>query len=87
MITVKNETTIAGLSELRTHSEEILKELKNHPVILEKHNKPVAVMVEYKTYALREELLDLAEDYILGCIALKRDKGSTIKDYVDIKKW
>ncbi len=87
MITVKKETTIAGLSELRTKSEEILKELKDHSVILEKHNKPVAVMVEYHRYELNEELLDLAEDYILGCLALKRDKGSASKDFVDIGKW
>ena len=87
MITVKKETTIAGLSELRTKSEAILKELKGHPVILEKHNKPVAVMVEYHQYALGEELLDFAEDYILGCMALKRDESAKKKDFVDIEKW
>ena len=87
MITVKRETTIAGLSELRTKSDAILRELKDHSVILEKHNKPVAVMVEYKRYARNEELLDLAEDYILGCLALKRDKEATSKDFVDIEKW
>ena len=50
MITVKKETTIAGLSELRTKSEEILRELKAHSVILEKHNKPVAVMVDFHKF-------------------------------------
>lgn len=87
MITVKKEMTIAGLSELRTKSEEILRELKGHPVILEKHHKPVAVMVEYGRYALGEELLDLAEDYVLGCLALKRDKNAGSKDFVDIENW
>ena len=86
MITVKKETTIAGLSELRTKSDAILRELKDHPVILEKHNKPVAVMVEYHRYVLGEELLDFAEDYILGCIALKRDESAKKKDFVDIQK-
>ena len=87
MITVKKETTIAGLSELRTKSEAILREWKDHVVILEKHNKPVAVMVEYQRYALDEEMLDFAEDYILGCIALKRDEAVKKKDFVGIEKW
>ena len=87
MITVKRETTIAGLSELRNKSEAILKELKSHHVILEKHHKPVAVMIYYPQYAMEEELLDLAEDYILGALAAKRDQGSKPKDFVDMDRW
>ena len=87
MITVKNETTIAGLSELRTKSEEILKELKNHPVILEKHNKPVAVMVAFQKFKLEEEMLDYAEEYILARIAQKRDMESKRSDFIDSHKW
>lgn len=87
MITVKKESTIAGLSELRTKSDEILQELKSHPVILEKHNKPVAVMIGYNRYALEEKMIDLAEDYILGCLAIERDKAGKPKDFVDIEKW
>ena len=87
MITVKKATTIAGLSELRTHSEALLKELKQHHVILEKHNKPVAVMIDYKSYAAEEEMLELAQDYILGCLAMKRDEKATPKDFVPIEQW
>ena len=87
MITVKRETTIAGLSELRTKSEDILKELKRHDVVLEKHNKPVAVMVDYDRHAYEAELLDLAEDYILGCLAKKRDEKAISKDFIDIREW
>lgn len=87
MITVKKESTIVGLSELRTKSEAILHELKSHPVILEKHNKPVAVMIGYSRYALEEKIMDLAEDYIMGCLAAERDKESHTKDFVDIEKW
>jgi PHD/YefM family antitoxin component YafN of YafNO toxin-antitoxin module len=87
MITVKKETTIAGLSELRNKSELILKELKNHRVILEKHNHPVAVMVDYQQYAHEELMLDYAEEYILGMLAVKRDKESKPSDFVDIRKW
>ncbi|MBI4433019.1 MAG: type II toxin-antitoxin system Phd/YefM family antitoxin [Candidatus Omnitrophica bacterium] len=87
MITVKKEMTIAGLSELRTRSEAILKQLKGHDVILEKHNKPVAVIVDYKRYALEEEARELAEDYILGTLAMKRDRSAKNKDFVPIEKW
>ena len=87
MITVKKETTIAGLSELRTKSEAILKELKSHSVILEKHNKPVAVMVDFRKFELEEEMLDYAEEYILGRLAQSRDKGSKKSDFIDIQKW
>ncbi len=87
MITVKKETTIAGLSELRTKSEEILKELKNHPVVLEKHNKPIAVMFDYHRFKVEEEMLDYAEEYILARLAEKRDKETKRSDYIDIRKW
>ena len=87
MITVRKETTIAGLSELRTKSEAVLKELRRHDVVLEKHNKPVAVMVDYARYAAEEELLDLAEDYVFGCIAKKRHETANRKDFVPIEKW
>ena len=32
-------------------------------------------------------MLDFAEDYVLGMLALERDKKSTKKDFVDIEKW
>lgn len=79
--------TIAAISEFRNKSEEILHNLKEHDVVLERHNKPVAVMIDYKRYELQEKLLDLAEDYILGMSALKRDKGAKKSDFIDIDKW
>ena len=87
MITVSEKSTIASLSELRTKSEEILRRLAQNKVILQKHNKPVAVMLEFKQYAYLEKLLDMLEEYTLGMTALERDKGSTAKDFVDIEKW
>ncbi|MBP9866331.1 MAG: type II toxin-antitoxin system prevent-host-death family antitoxin [Candidatus Omnitrophica bacterium] len=87
MITVKNKTTIAGISELRTKSEAILKSAKDHRVVLEKHHKPVAVLLDYKKYEDFEQMLDFAEDYILGMLALQRDQSTPKTDYVDIEKW
>ncbi len=87
MITIREQSSIASLSELRTKSEEILKQLSRNKVILQKHNKPVAVMLSYAQYALLEELLDRLEDYTLGMTALERDKKASKKDFIDIEKW
>lgn len=87
MITFNEKSSLASLSELRTKSEEILKQLSTNKVILQKHNKPVAVMLSYSQYTLMENLLDRIEDYTLGMKALERDKGASGKDFVDIEKW
>ncbi len=87
MITISERATIAALSELRTKSEEILKQLSKNRVILQKHNKPVAVMLSYQQYAALEQLLDRIEDYTLGMTALERDQKASKKDFVDIEKW
>ena len=58
MITIKNSATLAGISELRNKSEEILARLKENRVILERHGKPVAVMVDYAQYEKFEAMLE-----------------------------
>jgi len=87
MITINEKSSIASLSELRTKSEEILKQLAKNKVILQKHNKPVAVMLSYAQYAVLEDLLERLEDYTLGMTSLERDKAASKKDFVDIEKW
>lgn len=87
MITVKEDTTLVGISELRNSPERIFKEMGKRAVVIERHRKPVAVMIDYKRYERQEKLLDWAEDYILGMIALERDKGSKKSDFIDIEKW
>ncbi len=89
MITVKDKSTIANMSELRQKekSEQILKNLKDHKVILEKHSTPVAVMLDYHQYEVLEQLLDFAEDYVLGMLAKQRDESAKKEDFVDIEKW
>ena len=49
--------------------------------------KPVAVMVNYERYSAEEQMLDFAEEYILGCLAFERDKSAHKNDFVDIEKW
>lgn len=87
MVTIKDTATIASISELRTESEKILKELKDHRVILARHNKPIAVMLDYTRYEVFEKMIELAEDYILGSLAHERDQHSKKSDFVDIEEW
>ncbi|MBI3298820.1 MAG: type II toxin-antitoxin system Phd/YefM family antitoxin [Elusimicrobia bacterium] len=87
MITVKHSATLASISELRTKSEEILSRLKENRVILERHSKPVAVMVDYAQYEKFEEMLELAEDLVLGSLAAARDRSAKKGDFVDLDKW
>ena len=87
MMTVRENTTIAAISELRSQTEAILHSLKENRVILERHKKPVAVMLNYKRFEALEAMIDFAEDYILGATALQRDKTSTKSDFVDINAW
>ena len=86
MFTVKEETTLVGVSELRTRLDAILDEAKRHKVVIEKRNKPVAVLVAIDRYNAIEELLDCIEDLELGGIAKKREKASSWKDYIAIEE-
>lgn len=87
MITIKDSATLASISELRSKSEEILGQLKTGRVILERHRKPVAVMLDYAQYEKLEALLTLAEDMGLGAIALERDRTAKKRDFVDLEQW
>jgi PHD/YefM family antitoxin component YafN of YafNO toxin-antitoxin module len=87
MMTVRENTTIAAISELRNKSEAILHSLKENRVILERHKRPIAVMLDFKRFEAMEKMIDFAEDYILGSIALQRDKNSKPSDFIDIESW
>jgi len=87
MITVKEKATIAAISELRTQTEKILAHLKENHVILERHRKPVAVMIDYDHYQKLEEMLELAEDLVLGTIADERARSAKKGDFIDLDQW
>ena len=87
MITVKNRASIASISELRSKSKMVLKSMKDHPVILQRHNKPLAVLMDYKSFETLDAMLDYAEDYILGRLAARRERQARPADYVDIDEW
>ncbi|MDO8525253.1 MAG: type II toxin-antitoxin system Phd/YefM family antitoxin [Candidatus Omnitrophota bacterium] len=86
MYTVKEETTLVGVSELRTKLEKILEEAKHHKVVIEKRNKPVAVLIAIERYNEIEEILDMVEDLEFGRIAHERAGRASPKDYISIEK-
>ncbi|MDD5174146.1 MAG: type II toxin-antitoxin system Phd/YefM family antitoxin [Candidatus Omnitrophota bacterium] len=86
MHTVKEDTTLVGVSELRNRIDMILKETQHHKVIIEKRNKPVAVLIAIDQYNAMEELIDRIEDLELGRLAGEREKTSSRNDYISIEK-
>jgi prevent-host-death family protein len=86
MHTVKEDTTLIGVSELRTRIDKILKEAKFHKIVIEKRNKPLAVLIAIDEYNAMEELLDRIEDYELARMAKERDGGSSRKNYISMEE-
>lgn len=84
MITVKEETTLVGISELRTKAEEILRQMAKTTVVIERRHKPVAVMLPIEKYEDMEALLDWLEEQGLAALARKRERGSARKDYIPL---
>ena len=85
MITVKQNTTLVGVSELRKGIEKILEKAKEGLVVIEKRHKPTAVLMSTEEYERMQEMLELAEDIVLGFIAQERFKKSKAEDYVNIE--
>lgn len=86
MYTIREDTTLVGVSELRTKIEKILEEAKLHKIVIEKRNKPIAVLIAIEQYNAMEELLDSVEDLELGRMAKEREKRSSKKDYIPLGK-
>lgn len=84
MITVKEDTTLVGVSELRTRFDKVLEAIGKHKVLLEKRHKPVAVIVPIDKYNQMEELIESIEDTCLGYLAKERDLKSKPGDYIDL---
>ena len=85
MFTVKENTTLVGVSELRSGIDKILEKTNDGLVIIEKRHKPQAVLMSNKQYEDIQNILDLSEDLILGSIAHERYSNSNEEDYIDIK--
>jgi prevent-host-death family protein len=85
MLTVKENTTFVGVSELRSGLDKILEKARKGLVVIEKRRKPQAVLMSSEEYEYMTDMLDTAEDLVLGFIASERLKNSSAADYVDIE--
>ena len=85
MRAIKENTTLVGVSELRSGIEKILKKAQEGLVIIEKRHKPTAVLMSTEEYEHIQSILETAEDLVLGFIADARYKSSNGKDYIDIE--
>lgn len=85
MFTVKENTTFVGVSELRKGIDKILEKTRTGLVIIEKRHKPQAILISKKEYDHIMNILDTAEDLVLGFIAADRFKNSKETDYLDIE--
>lgn len=86
MITVKEDTTLVGISELRTNLDKIIDESKKHKVVIGRRNKPVAVLIDIERLNKMEETLELLEDFALGILAKEREANSKSSDYLDLQE-
>lgn len=84
MRTFKKDTTLVGVSELRTKFDEILKKAHDHKVIISKRDEELAVIVDIDRYNVMEKILDELEDLALGYMAQERKKTAKESDYIDI---
>lgn len=87
MYTVKEDTTLVGISELRTNISKVLEAIGKGKVLLEKRNKPLAVILSIEKYNFMEKLVELIEDIALGQLAKARDLKSIPSDYLNIDEF
>ncbi len=85
MITVKENTTLVGVSELRAGIDKVLEKAQEGLVIIEKRRKPQAVLISNEEYEHIQEIMEMAEDFVLGYIARERFENSNENDYVDLE--
>ncbi len=74
MLTLKEDSSIIGITELRNKSAIVLNAIKKNKVVLTKRNKPVGVIIDYDEYEKMLRIIDEAEDIVLGGIAMDRIK-------------
>jgi prevent-host-death family protein len=86
MITVKEDTTLVGISELRTNFAKVMEAVGKHKVLLERRNKPLAIIVPIEKYNRMEALIELIEDMSLGFLAKERDEESKPSDYIELEE-
>lgn len=84
MVIVKEDSALVGISEFRTKADAIFNELKSRKIIIERRNKPIAVLLSLKKYEEMEELFEWIEDNALGYIAKEREKSTPKAKYIPL---
>ena len=86
MITLKEDTTFVGVSELRTHLDQIISQSKKNKVMIERRHRPIAVLMNIDTYNELEDRLEYFEDYVFGRMAKERQSKSKPSDYLSTEE-
>ena len=84
MISVKENTTLVGVSELRTNPEAVFKQMRKSRVILEKRNRPVAVLLSIEQYEEIERAMEWLEDQSLGYLAHVRERQTPRTQHIPL---
>lgn len=80
----REQTAVAAISELRTGLDAILDQLGRSAVLIEKHNKPVAILVDPAEFERMREAIESASDIILAFEARRRELSQNGADYVPL---
>lgn len=83
---VEQETTFVGISELRTHADEILNVARRGRVVVEKRHKPMVVLVPIEQYDRTQEVLETIEDSVLGMLAKERERHGSRTSYLSLEE-
>lgn len=86
MITLKEETTLVGVSELRNEPDRIFREMHKRLLVIGKHHRPVAVLLPIEKFENMQKLFDLVEDYALGLLAREREEKHKNPKWVSIEE-
>ena len=64
--TVKQDSVIMGVTEFRNNIPSLLKENHEEEIIIVNRDKPLGVLINFNKYQSMQDLLEIAEDYILS---------------------
>lgn len=85
MYTLAQNTTLVGVSELRSKWSRIVEAMKNSRVLVARRNAPEAVLIPIKQFEEMENTLDRLEDYALAFRAHEREKSSSPAEFVSLE--
>lgn len=85
MLKTRDKTGVVNIAELKVKFDTLPKMMKGSHIVLWKRRKPIAVLMPFEHYTAMKELLEFAEDTLLGGLAHDREKRSTKKDYLPME--